>query len=130
MAKKVTADGISDAIKGLLDEYQEGVIESLGEVVQKVSKAGAQALADSSNNTFHDVHLKKGRYGSGWTSVVSSDRLSVKGTLYNKKYPGLPHLLENGHAKRGGGRVAGKPHIAPIEQKLEEDFTQEVIQKL
>lgn len=130
MAKKVTADGLSDAIKGLLDEYQEGVIESLGEVVQKVSKAGAQALADSSNNTFHDVHLKKGRYGSGWTSVVSSARLSVKGTLYNKKYPGLPHLLENGHAKRGGGRVAGKPHIAPIEQKLEEDFTQEVIQKL
>ena len=46
-------------------------------------------------------------------------------TLYSK-VPGLPHLLENGHAKRGGGRVPGKTHIAPVEQELIKQFEEQI----
>lgn len=130
MAKKVTADGLSNAIKGALDDYSVGVLDSLQEVTQKVSKMGAQALGDLSNSTFKDVHLPKGRYGSGWTTQYETGRWSAQGIIYNKKYPGLPHLLENGHAKRGGGRTAGTPHISTIENKIEDEFTREVIRKI
>ena len=44
--------------------------------------------------------------------------------------PWLPHLLEHGHAKRDGGRVEAKPHIASAEAKAEEQLLKDIKQAL
>jgi hypothetical protein len=127
---KVTLDTFSTELKKILDEYADEVTENVQEVTKKVARKGAQAVKSESLSTFKDVHLKKGRYGSGWTSTVETGRLSAQGIIYNKKYPGLPHLLEHGHAMRGGGRVPGKAHIAPVEKKIVEMYEKEIIHDL
>lgn len=128
--RKVTLDTFSTELKKILDEYADEVTENVQEVTKKVARKGAQAVKNESLNIFKDVHLKKGRYGSGWTTTVETGRFSAQGIIYNKKYPGLPHLLEHGHAMRGGGRVPGKAHIAPVEKKIVEMYEKEIIHDL
>lgn len=128
--RKATVDNLDDVISDILGDYAGEVRENLDEITAKVTKEGVKALKNESLTEFNDVHLKKGRYGSGWTSTMETGRFSTQGTIYNKKYPGLPHLLEHGHAKRGGGRVPGKVHIAPVEEKIVKSFQKEVLNDL
>lgn len=127
MAKKVTADTLGDAISEILEEYADDITGNLKDIAKEVGKKGAAAMRNESNQTFNPKHApSKGRYGTGWTSEVQETRLSTKAVVYNRKYPGLVHLLEDGHAKRGGGRVEGRPHVQPVREKLVAEFEKQV----
>lgn len=123
MATRTNAVNLGAAVDKILTEYAEDVQMDLVEVTNKVAQAGAKALRAASRSTFGG----SGKYASGWAveKAKGGRQIVAEATIYNK-LPGLPHLLENGHAKRGGGRVAGKTHIAPIEEQLIEDYVRAV----
>ena len=121
MAKKSTVDTLAADIQQILDEYEGDISNLTKETVKKIGDKGKQALQSNSN-----VFGGTGKYAKGWSSKVEDTRMGARAVLYNAKLPGLPHLLEFGHAKRGGGRVAGRVHIKPVEDELERAFEQEL----
>lgn len=117
MARAIGVEGLSDAIEKILAEYGDEVVEKSGEVVEKVGRKAVKALKEESHSTF-----KGDEYYKGWSVTFDEDRFCKTAIIHNRKLPGLPHLLEHGHAKRGGGRVAGRVHIKPVETEMIESF--------
>ena len=122
MSKKIPVDRLAAEIEKILTEYGEKVQENVDEAAQRVTKAGAKAVKGNAKGSFGGT----GKYAGGWKSKFEKERLSSQGIIYNGDLPGLPHLLEHGHANRGGGRTPGRVHIAPVEQKIIKDFEKAV----
>jgi hypothetical protein len=55
-----------------------------------------------------------GAYAKSWSvKNMKENSHALELTVYSRNRYQLAHLLEFGHAKRGGGRVPGRAHIAP-----------------
>lgn len=129
--QKLTAANFSEQVSKILKDYEGDITDSVGEISLKIGKSGAQAIKNDANTKFNDVHLPKGRYGSGWKAEITEQtRLKTVVTIHNAKYPGLPHLLEYGHLTRNGKRTTPRPHIKPVEDQITKEFETEVVAKL
>jgi len=117
----VAPDKFAQAINKVLSDYEKGLIADVETLNRKLTRTGVSEVKRASGQ-----FGGSGAYAKGWTSKFESKRLSSQGTIYNKDLPGLPHLLEHGHAMRGGGRVPGRAHIAPVEEKLIKEFEKAV----
>ena len=126
MAKRIPIDKLTDEIEGILKKYGDDTAHNLSEIVKEMSKKGAQTVKAQARSSFGGT----GRYAKGWTSQTETNRVSAQGIIYNQDLPGLPHLLEHGHANRGGGRTPGRIHIANVEEQLVKEFEQKVKAKL
>ena len=128
MAKKVTIDNMDEAIKGILNDYADDIDANIAIITKKIGQTGAKALNSSAKTNFNGT-----KYSKSWTSKTTQGRLYTTVTIYSRM-PGLPHLLEYGHALVAGGRkqgkVDGRAHIQPVEEKLIKEYEREVTAKL
>ena len=110
MAKKIGIDKLAGEVSEILDEYAETTSEGVKKAVRKTSKAVKEEIKAG-------APVKSGDYRKSWSvKKVKENSNSLVVTVHSKNRYQLAHLLEKGHAKRGGGRVSGKPHIAPAEE--------------
>lgn len=113
-------DELSDAISRELSDYTQDVTDGLKADVQAVGKACVARVKDLSPR-------QTGGYKKGWRLKKAYESATdIRVTVYNKTDGQLTHLLEDGHAKAGGGRVEGRPHIRPAEEAAAEELGKRV----
>ena len=118
-------------IDNLANEIMEGLKEyadlASDDVKKAVRKAGNTVRKEISENAPKDT----GAYAKSWSVKKTKETSnSLEVTVYSKNRYQLAHLLEHGHAKRGGGRVAARPHIAQAEQSAVETLDSEIAKAL
>ena len=111
MSMTIRIDQLAKTVVSELENYTEEVAAQVRTDVDRVSKETVSDLKRTSPK-------KTGAYAKGWSKRVIADekgRLVVQ--IFNNKKPSLTHLLEYGHAKKGGGMVPAKQHIQPANEK-------------
>lgn len=111
----------AEIMKGL-QEYSELADSEMKKAVRKTATSVKKEISANAPE-------RTGKYAKSWTSKKTRENShTLEMTVHSKDRYQIAHLLENGHAKRGGGRVEGRPHIAPAEQNGEK-LLQNLIKK-
>jgi len=131
--KKIKVDQLSNVILDYLENFKD--------VTEEACKNGVLETADDAVKELRSAHPvgSKGQpagkyrswdeYNSGWKKRTSTQKTRLKGiqaTIWNEKHYQLTHLLEKGHALRDGGRSDSFTHIAPVEQKCEDNLIRNI----
>ena len=120
MGQTIRIDELADTVMKGLKEYAQLAADDLKEDVKKAGKTVKQQIESTAPR-------KTGKYAKSWMvkkTRETSDSIQV--VVHSKNRYQLAHLLEHGHAKRGGGRTRAFPHIAPAEQAGTEQLMKDI----
>lgn len=124
MSDRVSINELKDAVMKGLQEYADLAADDMKEAVKKTAK-------DVRKDIQNGAPVDTGKYKKSWSvKTVSEDSDSIDLVVHSRNRYQIAHLLEHGHAKRGGRRVAARPHIAPAEQRGNEELVKEIESKL
>lgn len=123
-AARMAEFDLKKAVGDILAEYSVDVSKAAEEAITQVAKEATKKLKQSAPR-------RTGKYAKGWANKVDKGFMTVEAVVYGKTgtYQ-LAHLLENGHAKRGGGRTAPIVHIAPVEEWAVKEVEQRIREKV
>ena len=120
MGRGISISQLSAAVMEELEEYADLAAEDMKSAVKKAAATVRKDIeASAPRNT--------GDYAKSWAvkkRKETSNSMTV--VVHSRNRYQLAHLLEFGHAKRGGGRVSARPHIASAEQKGIEHLEEEI----
>lgn len=124
MNRTVSIDEMDSAIMDELEKYAELASDDLKAAVKETAASVRKDIQAG-------APVDTGKYKKSWSvKNVREDSESIELVVHSRNRYQIAHLLEHGHAKRGGGRVAAKPHIASAEQRGNEKLVQTIEQKL
>lgn len=120
MASKINIGDLSSEVMRQLNEYADLTTEGMKTAVQNAGKTVQKEIKGTApKNT--------GAYSKSWAvKKTSESSRALEVTVHSRNRYQLAHLLEFGHAKRSGGRVAAQPHIAAAEEKGIQQLEQEI----
>lgn len=120
MAKHANLSDLGDMIAQELEAYKQDVADGLKQEIKSVAK-------DCKRDIQQNSPVLTGSYRKGWQDkIVYEDGENIRVIVRNRTDYQLTHLLEHGHAKVNGGRVEGRPHIGPAEQRAEKKLLKKV----
>ena len=120
MSDTVSVDQLADAINVALQEYATLAASDMKKCIADAGKTIRKEIRSHAPK-------ESAQYGKSWrVRKVAEDSQTVTYMIYSPKRYFLAHLLEHGHAKRNGGRVSARPHIAPAEEKGEEKLIKDL----
>lgn len=112
MAKTSVAQ-LNTAVLGVLADFKDVTNDVVEQAVKETAVETAKKISQNAAAQFPEG---TGDYAKSWSQKTVNGRKYGRYTriVYSRDpYYRLAHLLENGHAKVNGGRVEGRPHIAP-----------------
>ena len=117
----INIDQLTAEIAKELSRYSQDVVEKVNVSSERVGKTAVKQLKQTSPKRY-------GKYAKSWTMKTEPEVGQPHKRIVHVKPPHyrLTHLLEHGHAKAGGGRVEGRPHIRPAEEMVIKEFVAEV----
>ena len=120
MGRRISVDQLASAVMRELEDYADTTTDGVKSAVKKAADTVKKEISTT-------APVRSGKYAKSWrTKTTKESSSSLEITVYSPSRYMLAHLLEHGHAKRGGGRVAARPHIAAAEQDGIEELEEEI----